>query len=248
MPRLGKIARLPRAVRDTLNVRLQEGDSGPDLLTWLNAAPGVQAVLAEHFDGQPVNAQNLSEWRRGGHAAWCQQQQIFELAERLQENQADLAQALGEAELGECLAQASLLVVLRELQATWRMEEGPERLRAVLAIMRASDRVQRTRVETERARREQAGEEHTGHRAERPVRLPERTAAVPVVRPAAAPVRSTPPPLSMERETVSPDDDKKISAVWASAMKLATAKPGKPGGAAMPYLPYLPKLTALQAA
>ena len=45
MTRNGKIARLPRAVRD----RLADGEPGKALVTWLNGLPEVVAVLDRDF-------------------------------------------------------------------------------------------------------------------------------------------------------------------------------------------------------
>ncbi|MHB1309459.1 MAG: hypothetical protein ACYDC1_04955 [Limisphaerales bacterium] len=87
--RLGKIARLPRAIRDPLNRRLQDGETGPPLLEWLNSLPEVQEVLGKEFGGRPVNAQNLSDWRRGGYRDWVAHQEALELAGRLAEDAAD---------------------------------------------------------------------------------------------------------------------------------------------------------------
>src|SRR5713101_7111978 len=44
MSHKGKIARLPLAIREQLNRRLQDGEIGRDLVVWLNSAPAVQAV------------------------------------------------------------------------------------------------------------------------------------------------------------------------------------------------------------
>ena len=90
MTRTGKVARLPRAVRDALNRRLQDGESGPPLLNWLNALPEVQSILAADFGGRPLNAQNLSDWRRGGYRDWLAQQEAMELTHRLAEDAAEL--------------------------------------------------------------------------------------------------------------------------------------------------------------
>jgi hypothetical protein len=68
--RTGKIARLPKLIRDELNQRLENGADGPELLAWLNALPEVQRVLAEKFHGRPLTKHNLSDWRRGGYADW----------------------------------------------------------------------------------------------------------------------------------------------------------------------------------
>ena len=34
----------------------------------------VQAILMLHFDGDPINDQNLTNWRQGGYLEWCAQQ------------------------------------------------------------------------------------------------------------------------------------------------------------------------------
>jgi hypothetical protein len=77
--RRGKIARLPRSIRDELNRRLRDGESGTKLLAWLNALPEMQCVMAHEFGGQPVTQQNLSDWRLGGYQEWLQEQKAAEL-------------------------------------------------------------------------------------------------------------------------------------------------------------------------
>ncbi len=42
--RNGKIARLPAALREELNSRLEQSEESPELLQWLNALPQVQEV------------------------------------------------------------------------------------------------------------------------------------------------------------------------------------------------------------
>jgi hypothetical protein len=73
--RTGKIARLPKKIRDQLNRRLQNGQLGPEILAWLNALPSVRRVLREQFSGQPILQQNLSQWRIGGYADWLRHQE-----------------------------------------------------------------------------------------------------------------------------------------------------------------------------
>jgi hypothetical protein len=73
--RNGKIARLPREVRERLNRRLEDGEQGKKLVVWLNEMPEVQAVLATEFRGKAINGQNLTEWRQGGYRDWLAQQE-----------------------------------------------------------------------------------------------------------------------------------------------------------------------------
>jgi hypothetical protein len=70
MTRNGKIARLPRTIREELNQRLLDGEPGRQLIEWLNGLPGVQAVLKSRFNGSAITEANLSQWKNGGYAAW----------------------------------------------------------------------------------------------------------------------------------------------------------------------------------
>ncbi|HEY2083009.1 MAG TPA: hypothetical protein VGI88_09510, partial [Verrucomicrobiae bacterium] len=73
--RVGKIAQLPKEIRDQLNQRLQNGKQGPEILAWLNQLPETKKLLAEKFDATPISKQNLSEWRRGGYEEWLRFQE-----------------------------------------------------------------------------------------------------------------------------------------------------------------------------
>ena len=85
----GKIGRLPAAIREQLNQRLLDGQTGAMVLPWLNSLTAVQTLLAARFNGEPVNDQNLTNWRTGGYAQWQKQQErravVQELAEEGQE-------------------------------------------------------------------------------------------------------------------------------------------------------------------
>src|SRR6266446_3873145 len=86
LTRNGKIARLPLAVRQELNRRLDEGEQGKELVAWLNGLPEVQAILAAEFGGKPIREQNLSEWKQGGYRDWLAKREALEVAERLGED------------------------------------------------------------------------------------------------------------------------------------------------------------------
>jgi hypothetical protein len=89
----GKIARLPRAIRDELNRRMDDGQTGKELLPWLNGLPEVQKLLAEQFAGRPIIKQNLCEWRAGGHRAWQARQETLTQARELAGDAEELASA-----------------------------------------------------------------------------------------------------------------------------------------------------------
>ena len=82
MTRKGKIARLPQALREQINRRLQNGEEGKQIAEWLNALPEAIAVLEAEFDGQPINDVNLSNWKLGGYRDWEAQQEALEAVRR----------------------------------------------------------------------------------------------------------------------------------------------------------------------
>jgi hypothetical protein len=90
MTRVGKIARLPRALREQLNHRLQDGELGKRLVGWLNTLPEVKAVLAGEFKGRAISEQNLSEWKAGGYRDWEKHQERRALVRQLAEDAEDL--------------------------------------------------------------------------------------------------------------------------------------------------------------
>ena len=91
--RNGKIARLPKAVRDELNRRMADGEPGKRLVAWLNGLPEVQAVVIAEFGGKAIREQNLSEWRQGGYGDWLAQQAALEQGRQLATEVAELQQA-----------------------------------------------------------------------------------------------------------------------------------------------------------
>jgi len=85
MTRNGKIARLPREIRDELNRRLDDNLATQPILDWLNALPQTQEILEDLFAGVPISKQNLSEWRNGGFAEWQFRNELLEQAEGIAE-------------------------------------------------------------------------------------------------------------------------------------------------------------------
>ena len=93
MTRKGKIARLPRSIRDQLNRRIEDGEPQNNLVKWLNSLPEVRAVIQAEFIGRPITEQNLSEWKGGGFRDWQFQQQAIELVQHMDADAAEMSQA-----------------------------------------------------------------------------------------------------------------------------------------------------------
>ena len=79
----GKIGRLSADLREQLNQRLADGETGDPLLEWLNALPAVRDMLCREFAGHPITQQNLSNWRVGGYQHWLQRQERHQLIQQL---------------------------------------------------------------------------------------------------------------------------------------------------------------------
>lgn len=95
MTRTGKIARLPRALRDELNRRLADGEPGIRLVAWLNGLEPVRQILAQEFGGREISVQNLSEWKQGGFRDWLTRQESLNCARELAGDAAELTSAAG---------------------------------------------------------------------------------------------------------------------------------------------------------
>ncbi len=133
MGRYGKIACLPRDLRDQLNCRLEDGELGIRLVEWLNELPEVQAVLSRNFEGRKINEQNLTEWKAGGYRDWQARQEMLAQAREMAADAAELTQA-SNGKLTDHLA-AILSARYASLVANWNGEATDE-FRAKLRALR----------------------------------------------------------------------------------------------------------------
>ena len=155
--RTGKIARLPRHIRDQLNRRIHDGNQGKNLVAWLNTLPEVQHIMAADFAGKPIRPQNLSEWKHGGYRDWLLDQDTQELARQLAQDAADLQPRFPFAELLAHRMTARYALATCGLQAL----DSPEhwrRLRELCAdvvqLRRGDHAAERLRLDRERHARD----------------------------------------------------------------------------------------------
>jgi hypothetical protein len=127
--RTGKIARLPKDIREQLNQRLENGEKGKALVQWLNTLPEVRKIAADQFAGYAVRAQNLSEWKKGGYIDWLNRRQLFELVHRKDQTSVDpenscgdpdTAGSLGSFVSAELILQAGVLQKIKDPEKHWR--------------------------------------------------------------------------------------------------------------------------------
>ncbi len=154
MTRTGKIARLPKAMRDELNRRLADGEPGKRLADWLNKQPAVVTVLNADFGGRPISEQNLSEWKQGGFEDWCRHQESLESARRIIEEAKDYEDLADGSLLPDRFSELAAVTLARLLMETARQKEGPEKQRAVLGVVRELNQLRRSDRDWERAQRE----------------------------------------------------------------------------------------------
>lgn len=158
MTRNGKIARLPRDLRNQLNRRLQDGEPGNQLVVWLNGLPEVRQSLAEDFGGREISEQNLSEWKQGGYQDWLARQETLACARDLAGEAAELSEA-AEGSVADHLA-VVLSARYAKLVAGWdgeMSEDYRRQLRALRALcqdiveLRRGDHlVERLKLDAER--------------------------------------------------------------------------------------------------
>lgn len=168
----GKIARLPQVVREQLNRRLDDGEPGGGLLEWLNTLPEVQAVLAAEFDGCRINAQNLSNWRRGGYQHWLKQQERRANVRQLAEDARELTEDAGGVEISHHLSTllvAELMESARDSLATItdpteRCARMQEFLHTLIRVRRQDTMAGRLTIERERRARERVKEKEKDER------------------------------------------------------------------------------------
>jgi len=151
--RTGKIARLPKEIRERLNQHLEAGMPAPKLLDWLHRHVEVLEVLVRDFGGRLISEQNLSEWRQGGFQDWLYLQErkvqlrlIDEQAEDLQGSVKSgltdrlallltaryaemVAELSGQLDMSKARDREKLRQLCEEVTALRRMDHGAERLR-----------------------------------------------------------------------------------------------------------------------
>jgi hypothetical protein len=125
--RHGKIARLPKEIREQLNRRMENGWRGARLVKWLNELPPVKEVLREEFNGKAVTEQNLSQWRDGGYLDWLRHQGTQEQIRWVVERSEDVDQVEGREHLCERLARVASAELAEHLQRLSEIDDQKER-------------------------------------------------------------------------------------------------------------------------
>jgi hypothetical protein len=151
MTRTGKIARLPRNIRDELNRRLDNGEQGVRLIEWLNGLPEVKQVLARDFEGRPITKCNLTEWKNGGYLDWQSESETAAFIREINEDDTESSK-IPPSELAKPL---TTTVLAHYAQAIFRSladhhEQPRARVRRLGRSLREMDRIMRRELSEER--------------------------------------------------------------------------------------------------
>jgi hypothetical protein len=177
--RNGKIARLPKYIRDDLCRRIENGELGRELVKWLNGLSDVQEVLKEQFGGRAVTEQNLSEWKLGGYPEWLRREETRLLVSSLTEQSDELDETADGQEISDRFAGVFAAELTRLAATLLEKETDPEkrwqRLREVhreLSQLRRDDhRAVRTSIKRDRWNRQVECEiEEAGERSDKEYR------------------------------------------------------------------------------
>lgn len=187
MTRKGKIARLPRGIRDELNQRLDDGDQGKNLVQWLNGLDVVKEILSSDFAGRGITEQNLSEWKQGGFRDWQRQQETCDGVRRLVEHSDEIDDAADEHGIPDRLAAVLAAELAAEAQSLLEETADPrERWQYLRQALRQLHLLRKGDHRAARARMEMARWEIECERREREQRQREATEAIAA---ATAPLR-----------------------------------------------------------
>jgi hypothetical protein len=126
----GKIARLPKDIREELNRRLDNGQPAAEIATWLNEIPAVKEILTKYFGGKPINHRNVSNWRGGGYQRWLEKQESVDELNWLVEDAMDYSE-VADGKLARGTASIATAKILKILQA---MPAAPESLDGLAKI------------------------------------------------------------------------------------------------------------------
>jgi len=120
--RTGKIARLPLAIREDLNLRLLENQTAKVICAWLNSLPETAAVISEYNadpgarePAGPIDDRNISDWRKGGFADWLRKRDSISETRELSQYAVKLTEAAG-GKISDGAAQITAGLILQVLE------------------------------------------------------------------------------------------------------------------------------------
>jgi hypothetical protein len=156
--RTGKIARLPKDVRDTLNFELEQGTAYKQICSWLES---------EGYPG--CNEGHVSSWFKGGHQDWLRQEQyIREVKERRDYAEEFVCGSMGGDTFQEAnlqLAAIQCFEVLAQLDVKALQAQLAEKPETYVRLINSLCRLTKSRGEFAVYKQEKQKRERSGHAA-----------------------------------------------------------------------------------
>lgn len=138
MARAGKIDSLPLDIREEVHRRLLDGETGAQILPWLNTLPKVRTVLDRSFHGVDVSDENLSSFRNGPHQEWIRRREKETSLKSLAAYASRLAGAAG-ANMSAGAQAIATGRILEVLEASAYEDEDLPKLIGALTALRSAD-------------------------------------------------------------------------------------------------------------
>jgi hypothetical protein len=113
----GKVARLPKTLRDQINQMLRDGLSYPAIIKKLQPpnTPSHQHSTSQ-FLPYPILEKNLSHWQQGGHQDWLKEQAWIEKTRARQETALDLMGDFDATQVNHAALQLGTLHIFEALR------------------------------------------------------------------------------------------------------------------------------------
>jgi hypothetical protein len=137
--RNGKIARLPKSIREELNRRMEDGWQNVKLVAWLNELPEVRQVLREQFHDEPITEPNLSRWKEGGYEDWLRHRESHEQLRWMIERGEDINTQEGDS--AEWIAQVATAELSTQLQQLSEVNDPKERWKLFRELLQELSRL-----------------------------------------------------------------------------------------------------------
>ncbi|MCE0497852.1 MAG: hypothetical protein LV481_07905 [Methylacidiphilales bacterium] len=120
---------MPSAIREEVNRRIEDNQFYQEIADWLNSREEVRKILAEKWEGIPVDRRTISSWHRGGYIEWQKKREHLANLKELSE----YALKLGEA-AGGSVADGSAAIVGGRIMSILENASDEEALKMVRAI------------------------------------------------------------------------------------------------------------------
>lgn len=145
---LGKIARLPFAIREKVNRRLRNNQNLDKIASWLNGLPTVKKIMGIQFDGKPISHQNLSRWRQKGYKQWLERQEDLDELQLLADDAREFS-AKGGGRLARGAATMISACAIKMFQHLRQEDCTPENIAKICYAVTALAQIEQSEVRLE---------------------------------------------------------------------------------------------------